>query len=142
MAIDKQNNRHTTPPQNHIVFIVPRFKGIGSCHKSGTGGNQGRQRTTHHDDRCFNHNNIHSKRNNFSLPVIYFLFHLIIQSSIHLSCPLFVNCHPDLHITQCMSCKILQCPVGLHLIRQIPCHQRPPIMEVAIFMDAWLMCLI
>ena len=37
MAIDKQNNRHTTPPETHIEFIMPRFKGIGSRHKSGTG---------------------------------------------------------------------------------------------------------
>ena len=28
-----------------------------------------------------------------------FLFHLIIQSSIHLSCPRFVNSHPGLHLT-------------------------------------------
>ena len=67
--------------------------------------------------------------------------HGIIQSSIQLSCPWLVNSNPSLHITQRMSCKILQYPVGLHLIRQIPCHRRPPIMEVTIFMDAWLMCL-
>ena len=69
------------------------------------------------------------------------LLHWMIQSLIHLSCPRFVNIHPDLCITQRMSCKLLQYPVGLHLIRQIPCHHRPPIMKVAIFMDAWLMCL-
>ena len=31
-----------------------------------------------------------------------FLFHWIIQSSIHLSCPWFVNSHPGLHITVLM----------------------------------------
>ena len=31
-----------------------------------------------------------------------FLFHWIIRSSIHLSCPLFVNSHPGLHITVLM----------------------------------------
>ena len=55
-------------------------------------------------------------------------FHVIIQSLIQLSCPRFVNSHPDLHITQLMSCKLLQYPVGLVLIRQIPCHRSPPIM--------------
>ena len=67
--------------------------------------------------------------------------HGMIHSLIQLSCPRFVNSHPDLHLTQRMSCKILQYPVGLHMIRQIPCHRRPPITEVAIFMDTWLMCL-
>ena len=70
MAINKQNNRHTTPPQTHMTFIMPRPKGIGSCHKSGTGNNQGRQRTTHHDNRCFNHKGSHSKSNNLSSPLI------------------------------------------------------------------------
>ena len=67
--------------------------------------------------------------------------HGMIHSLIQLSCPRFVNSHPDLHLTQRMSCMPLQYPVGLLLIRQIPCHRRPPMMEVAIFMDAWLMCL-
>ena len=69
------------------------------------------------------------------------LLHWLIQSLIQLSCPRFVNSHPALHITQRISCKLLKYPVGLHLIRQIPCHRRPPIMEVAIFINAWLMCL-
>ena len=69
------------------------------------------------------------------------LLHWIIQSLIQLSCTWFVNSHPALHIKQCMICKLLQYPVGLHLIRQIPCHSRPPRMEVAIFMYAWLMFL-
>ena len=67
--------------------------------------------------------------------------HGIIHSLIQLSCPWLVKIHPDLHLTQRMSCKLLQYPVGLLLICQIPCHRRPPIKEVAIFMDAWLMCL-
>ena len=67
--------------------------------------------------------------------------HGMIHSLIELICPLFVNCHPALPLTQRMSCMLLQYLVGLLLIRQIPCHRRPPIMEVSIFMDAWLMCL-
>ena len=67
--------------------------------------------------------------------------HGMIHSLFKLSCTWFVNGHPALHLTQQMSCKLLQYPVGILLIRQIPCHRRPPIMEVAIFMDAWLMCL-
>ena len=69
---NKQNNRHTTPPQTHIAFIMPRSKGIGSCHKSETGNNQGRQRMTARDNRCFNCKDIHSKSNELSSPVISF----------------------------------------------------------------------
>ena len=68
--------------------------------------------------------------------------HGMIHSLIQLSCPWFFNSHPALHITQHMSCKLLQYPAGLILIRQIPCHHRPLIMDVEIFMDAWLMCLL
>ena len=39
MAINKPNNRHTTPPQTHIALIMPRPKVIGHCHRSGTGNN-------------------------------------------------------------------------------------------------------
>ena len=70
MAIDKKNNRHTISTQTNIVFIMPRPKGIVSCHKSGTGNNQGRQRTNPRDKRCFNCNDCQSKRNKLSLPVI------------------------------------------------------------------------
>ena len=70
-----------------------------------------------------------------------FLLHWMIHSLIQLRFTTFVNSHPDLHITQRMSCKLLQYPVGFHLICQIPWHRRPPIMEVAIFMDTWLVCL-
>ena len=69
------------------------------------------------------------------------LLYWMIRSLIQISCPYFFNSHTALHITQRMSCKLLQYPVGLHLIRQIPCHSCPLIMEVEIFMDAWLMCL-
>ena len=65
----------------------------------------------------------------------------MIHSLIQLSRPRFVNSHPVLHLKQRMSCKLIQYPVGLLLIRQIPCHRRPPIMEVAIFMDACLLYL-
>ena len=37
MAINKQNKRHTTLTKTHIVVIMPRPKGVGSHHKSGTG---------------------------------------------------------------------------------------------------------
>ena len=67
--------------------------------------------------------------------------HGMIHSLIQLSCPRFVNSHPALHLTQRMRCKLLQYPVGLLLIRQIPCHRRPPMMKVTIFMDVWFMCL-
>ena len=67
--------------------------------------------------------------------------HGVIHSLIQLSCPRFVHSHPDLHLTQRMSCKLLQYPVRLLLIRQIPCYRCPPMTEVAIFMDACLMCL-
>ena len=43
IAIKKQNNRHTISPQTHIALIMPHFKGIVSCQKSGTGNNQGMQ---------------------------------------------------------------------------------------------------
>ena len=40
-------------------------------HKSGTGNNQGRRRTAPRDNRGFNRNDCHSKRNWLPLPVIY-----------------------------------------------------------------------
>ena len=71
MAIEKQNNRHTISPQTHILFIMPRSKkGLGRCHKSGTGNNQGRRQTTPRDNRGFNRNDFHSKSNKLSLSVI------------------------------------------------------------------------
>ena len=70
MAIKKQNNRHTTPPKNHIAFIMPRQKGIVSCHKSGTGNNQVRQQTTPSDNRWFNCKGSHSKSKELSSPVM------------------------------------------------------------------------
>ena len=162
---------------------MPRSKkGLGRCHKSGTGNNQGRRQTTPCNNRGFNRNDCHSKSIKMSLPVIsvslplnnsvinppqmssvcqqssrsspnsprdnkcldsnhvnqramscchrwYLSFlHGMIHSLIQLSCPQFVNSHPALHLTQHMSCKLLQYPVGLLLIRQIPCHRRPPMM--------------
>ena len=49
---------------------MTRPKGIGSCQKSGTGINQGRQRTTPRYNRCFNFKDSHSNTNKFSSPVI------------------------------------------------------------------------
>ena len=71
MAINKQNNRHTTPPQTHIAFIMPRPKGIVIRYKIGTWKNQGRQRTSPCDNQCFNHKDSHSKSNKLSSPLIY-----------------------------------------------------------------------
>ena len=71
MAFDKQNNRHTISPQTHIVFIMLcSKKGLGRCHKSGTGNNQGRRQISPRDKRGFNRNDCHSKSNKLSLPVI------------------------------------------------------------------------
>ena len=72
MAIDKQNNRHTISSQTHIVFIMPRSKkGLGRCHKSDAGKNQGSRRRTPRDNQGFNRNNCHSKSIKMSLLVIY-----------------------------------------------------------------------
>ena len=72
MAIDKLNIRHRISPKTHILFVMPRpKKGLGRCHKSGTGNNQGRRRTTPRDNRGFNRNDCHSKSIEMSLPVIY-----------------------------------------------------------------------
>ena len=50
---------------------MPRSKkGLGRCHKSGTGNNQGRRQTTHHDKQGFNRKDCHSKSIEISLPVI------------------------------------------------------------------------
>ena len=62
---------HTISPQTNILFIMPRSKkGLGRCHKSGTGSNQGRRQTTHRDNQGFNLNDCHSKSIDMSLPVI------------------------------------------------------------------------
>ena len=52
----------------------------------------------------------------------------MIHSLIQISCIRFVNSRPALYLTLCMSCKLLQYPVGLLVIRQLPCHRRPPMM--------------
>ena len=65
-----KKNRHTTRPQIHIAFIMPRPKDIGSHHKSWTGNNQSRKRTTPRDNRCFNHKESQSKRKYLSSRVI------------------------------------------------------------------------
>ena len=194
MAIYKQNNRHATPPQTHIAFSMPGFKGIGSRHKSGIVNNQSTQWKTPHDNRCFNRNKSHSKSNKLLLTVIsislslnnsvinppqmssfcqqssrsshftprdnrcfnskdrtpraksfhhcwyMWLLHWMIQSITQLSCPLFVNSHPYLHITQWISCKIFSIP---SLTSPDPSNTMTPTStnKAAIFIDAWLMCL-
>ena len=47
----------------------------------------------------------------------------------------------DWNIQQQTTLEVANTETVILLIRQIPCHCRPPIMEVAIFMDASLMCL-
>ena len=69
------------------------------------------------------------------------LLHWMIQSLIHLRCTRFVNSIPTLHRTQHQSRKLIQYLFGIHLILQIPWLWRPPRIEVAIFMNAWLICL-
>ena len=50
---------------------MPRSKkGLGRCHNSGTGNNQGRRRTTPRNNRGFNCNDCHSNIIYRSLPVI------------------------------------------------------------------------
>ena len=49
---------------------MPRFKGVVSHQKSGTGKNKDRQRTTPRNNRCFICNDCHLKSNELSLPVI------------------------------------------------------------------------
>ena len=52
---------------------MPRSKkGLGRCHKSGTGNNQGRPQTNVRIYRGFIRKNYHSKSIEMSLPVIYF----------------------------------------------------------------------
>ena len=54
-----------------ILFVMPHSKkGLGRCHKSGTGNNQGRQRTTPRDNWGFNRNDCYSKSIKMSLLVI------------------------------------------------------------------------
>ena len=56
LAINKQNNMHTTPPHTHIALIIPRPKGIGSRHTC--------------DNRWFNCKESQWKKNNLSALVI------------------------------------------------------------------------
>ena len=49
---------------------MTRPKGIGSCHKSGSCNNQGREQTTPCDKRCFNQKDIHENINELSSTVI------------------------------------------------------------------------
>ena len=50
---------------------MPRSKkGLGRCHRSETGNNQGRRQKTPRDNQGFNRNDCHSKIMDMSLPVI------------------------------------------------------------------------
>ena len=50
---------------------MPRSKkGLGSCHRSGTGNNEGRLRTTPHNNRGFIRKDYHSKSIEISLTVV------------------------------------------------------------------------
>ena len=121
-------------PLNNSVINPPQLSSV--CQQSSRSSPKSPR-----DKKCLDSNHI-TQRAMSCLHWLYVSFpHGMIHSLIQLSCPRFVNSHPALHLTQRMSYKLLQYPVGLLLIRQIPCHRRPPIMEIAIFMDAWLMFL-
>ena len=99
MAIDKQTDRHTKPPQTYIAFFMPRFKGIGSCHKSGTGtirvGNEQILVIT----GALIARTVTQRETSCHYRWYMFLLYWIIQSSVHISCSWFFNSHPDLHRT-------------------------------------------
>ena len=141
LAINKKNNRHTTPKQTHISIIMPRQKGIVRCHKSVTWNNRGRQQKTPCDNRCFNFKESHQIALSCNCWWYLWLIHWTIQSLISIIYPRFVNSNPALHRTQRQIRKLIKYLVGLHLIRQITCHRRTPRMEVAVFIDSWWMCL-
>ena len=160
---------HTISPQTHILFVMPRSKkGLGRCHKRVDGkrlleitGALITMTVTQRASICHYRwylflfhwiiqSSIHLRCRRFvntqramSFNHQWYLSfpHRIIHSLIQLNCPWFVNSHTALNLTQRMICKLLQYPVGLLLIRQIPCHCRPTMMEITIFMESWLMCL-
>ena len=70
MAINKQNNRHTTPLETHIAFIMPRPKVSGSRQKSGTGENTGSQWMNPRNNQFFDCKYSQSNINFLSSPVI------------------------------------------------------------------------
>ena len=107
---------------------MPLPKDIGSCEKDGTGKNQGRQWMTPLDNWWFNCKDSHSKSSEFSSLMIFFLFRLIIQSSIYLSCPRLVNIHPALRRTLLVITGSLLASTVTH--RAMSCHQR------------WYLCLL
>ena len=122
------------PPLNNSIINPPYLSLV--CQKSSISS----QKITR-DKRCFNSKDSNLKINELSLPVIP-VPHPLNDSIINPPLPSSVfNSHPDLHITQHQSRKIIQYLVRLHLISQIQYHRRIPRMEVAVFMDAWLMCL-
>ena len=61
---------HNITTNSYFIRHATSKKGVGRCHKSVTGNNQGRRRTTPRDNRGFNRNGYHSKSIGMSLPVI------------------------------------------------------------------------
>ena len=121
-------------PLNNSVINPPQLSLV--CQHS--------SRSSHNtpsDNQCLNRNHSNSNSNDFSSPVIPMLppCNDSVINPTHLSSVRQQS--SSSHITQRMSCKLLQYPVGILLICQITCHRCQPRMEVAIFMDAWLMCL-
>ena len=128
ISIKKQSTRQTTPQQTHIAFTMPRFKGIGSCHKSGTGNNQGRQEQPLVITGALIATTVTEREMICHYRWYLFLLYWIIKLSLHLICSQFVNNHPALHI-------ILLGITGALIARtvtqrEISCHHR------------WYMCLI
>ena len=99
MTINKQNNRHTISPQTHIVFIMPCPKGIGSCQKL----EQVKIRVGNKWLLVITGDlfatTVTQRATSFHYRWYLFLLHLIIQSSINISCPWVVNSHSAFYIT-------------------------------------------
>ena len=96
----KKKNRHTISPQTHIVFIMARSKkGFGRCHKSGPGKIRVGGEPILVINRALIATTVTQISKSCHHQCYLFIFHWIIQSSIHLSCPRFVNSHPVLHLT-------------------------------------------
>ena len=100
--------RHRISPQTHILFVMPRSKkGLGICHKSGTGNNKSRRRTPPLITGALIATTVTQRALRYHYRWYLFLFHWIIWSSIHLSCPQFVNSHPGIHIAVLMTTNAL-----------------------------------
>ena len=117
-------------PLNNPVINPPQMSSV--CQQSSMS-----SPNTHRDNKCLNINHINSKSNELSSLVIPMLppwnDPFINPTQLSLVCQQSSSSSPNTTHFQYL--------VGLPLICQIPCHRSPPIMEVAIFMDAWLMCI-